>query len=702
MRQHGYRCHLDPKGPMQSPPLTPRSRARSPFSPRSIYTAALAAVALVAGVVIPVTPLGGGEAANAATTTVTLASTESTFTTTRQPRTTHAQLPYVSATSSQDRTYVKFNGAALKGKKITSAKLVLQVATSSASKPGVVVHPASASWNEKTLTHANRPADSTSRLNTSVPQARAGQQIVVPLSNLKTLSTTGSFAFRVQYSQSAVGTTYVGAGAKAPRLVVTVQDVAKTTSTTSGKTAAPAATAPATTAPKASATTAPKTTTTAKASSSVSTKKVFAHYFPPYPLSLDNKPAASDYYARNYLTVNGENGIHAAYGGLLRDRPLPVGQSSSKTWQVDNLRTEIRQAKTAGIDGFAVNLMGVSGLNWTTAQNLFVAAEKEGFSVVPMVDGSAAISKLTPAQVAASLATLYKSPAAYKEGGQYLLSSFKAEGQTPTWWKQVISLLETKYGIPISFQAVFLAASDANMKAFSSISDSFGNWGERNPRVINKLPVYDDLAEKYGKDWIEPVAPQDMRPRSGVYAEAGNTEALRAGWQKAIRDGADYVQMVTWNDYSESSQFAPSVAHGSTFLEISRYYSDWFHTGTAPKITQDKLFLTHRTQLANATSTVKQKALLPTLSGSQGDVRNTAEALVFLTAPATVEITVAGVKTTYNAPAGVSAYTAPLKAGTVQAKIVRSGAAVKTAVSPYKVVATPTVLDLQYYAVTGK
>ncbi|WP_194420395.1 endo-1,3-alpha-glucanase family glycosylhydrolase [Microbacterium abyssi] len=665
----------------------PRTHTHDPISrkPRAVHLAVLAAFALVLGVILPASPLADAAEANAATSEVTLTATESTWTTSRKPTATHEMLPYLSMTAKQDRTYLKFDGAALKGQSIVSAKLVLRVATSAATEPGVTVHAASTSWQEQTLTHENRPADSTAQLNSTTPQARAGETITVPLRDLSALSTDAPFAFRLQYSQGAVGTTYVGAGPRAPQLVLQVEggDPASVPSQPSE----PQPTKPEPTPP---------------ATSSSGDKKVLAVYFPPYPLSLDNKPTETDYYTRNYLTVDGEGGAHAAYGGLLRDRPVPVGASTSPTWQVDNLRTEIRQAKSAGIDGFFVNVMSVSGLNWETTVNLFAAGELENFDIIPMVDGTTSISRLSPAQVASSLATLYESPAAMKVGADYLLSSFKAEGPGAAWWKEIISLLETKYDVPVSFQAVFLAASDANMTAFAPFSDSFGNWGERNPRVINKLPVYDDQAEEYGKDWMEPVAPQDMRPRLGAYAEAGNTEALRAAWSKAIRDDVEYVQMVTWNDYSESTQFAPSMAHGSAYLEISRYYSDWYHTGTAPRITEDQLFLTHRVQFASAVSSVEHEPIQPSLSGSKGDVRDTAEALVFLTAPATVEITVGGSTTRFDAPAGVSAFTAPLKVGSVQAKIIRAGAAVRTADSPYEVVDTPKVQDLQYYAVTGK
>lgn len=679
----------DSKGPMNTLSNDHVRRIRTPPR-RNIVAALTATLALVFGVVIPASPMSATDTASAATNAATLLATEETWTTSRTPSKVHGQLPYVSMTAAQDRTFIKFDGSALSGKKITSAKLVLRAATTQATKPGVQVYAAPASWSEKTLTDANRPADRNVRLNTVSPQVRAGQTVTVPLKDLSTISTEGSFAFRVRYSQKNVGSTFIGTGSRAPQLVVTFDN------------GVPAPTKPSQPVKSVAKPTSSVDKPTPGAKKVFSAKKVFAHYFPPYPLSFDNKPAARDHYTRHYLTVNGEGGIHAAYGGLLRDRPLPVAPSSSSTWQVDNLRTEIRQAKTAGIDGFMVNIMSISGMNWTATMNLFTAAEKEDFSIVPMIDGTAGVSRLTPARVATSLASLYKSPAAFKIGTDYLLSSFKAEGPGVNWWKQIINLLETKHGMPVSFQAVFLSTSAANMSSFAPISDSFGNWGARSASAINKLPDYDVKAEKYGMHWMEPVAPQDMRPRSGVYAEAGNTEALRAGWSKAIRDDADYVNMVTWNDYSESTHFAPSVGHGTAFLEISRYYSDWFHNGSAPKITTDELFLTHRVQFADAVSTKQQKSVRPTLSGSAGKARDTVEALVFLTAPATVQMTVGGVTSTFKAPAGVSAFTAPLRVGTVQAQIIRDGAAVRMAESPYKVVAKPSVQDLQYYAVTGK
>src|SRR5271167_1049212 len=42
-----------------------------------------------------------------------------------------------------------------------------------------------------------------------------------------------------------------------------------------------------------------------------SAKKVFAHYFTPFPRSLDNADPKSDYYSSQYLMPEGENGKFA-------------------------------------------------------------------------------------------------------------------------------------------------------------------------------------------------------------------------------------------------------------------------------------------------------------------------------------------------------------------------------------------------------
>lgn len=112
---------------------------------------------------------------------------------------------------------------------------------------------------------------------------------------------------------------------------------------------------------------------------------MFAHYFTPYPLSLDNLPADRDYYTVNYLNPNGEGGKFAASGGLLRDRPIPR-QPLAGNYALADARTELQQAKQSGIDGFTLNLLDHDGVNWRRAQNMLTAAARTVASPSSMPD----------------------------------------------------------------------------------------------------------------------------------------------------------------------------------------------------------------------------------------------------------------------------------------------------------------------------
>jgi hypothetical protein len=202
-------------------------------------------------------------------------------------------------------------------------------------------------------------------------------------------------------------------------------------------------------------------------------------------------------------------------------------------------------------------------------------------------------------------------------------------------------------------------------------------------------------AHALGKKWMAGLAFQDARPRSGAYAEAGNTEMGRAAWSRVIADGADFVQLVSWNDYSESTSIAPSQSHGTVLLDIDHYFLDWFTYGTPPAIAGDHLFLTHRIHPYAAKTTSGIENMKPTLGGTP---RDTVEALVFLTSPADVTVTSGTTSKTVTLPAGVSAVVVPLGPGKPSARITRGSTVVKLVTSPFSVTLTPERQDMQYFA----
>jgi hypothetical protein len=75
-----------------------------------------------------------------------------------------------------------------------------------------------------------------------------------------------------------------------------------------------------------------------------SSKKVFAHYFAPFPISIDNKNASSDYYTENYLSPFGEKSKFFYGGGFLRCRPSPRAPLNASQFKMLDLQTEVRRA----------------------------------------------------------------------------------------------------------------------------------------------------------------------------------------------------------------------------------------------------------------------------------------------------------------------------------------------------------------------
>jgi hypothetical protein len=149
-----------------------------------------------------------------------------------------------------------------------------------------------------------------------------------------------------------------------------------------------------------------------------SPKRVYAHYFYPFPLSIDNVPAAQDYYNTQLLNPHGESNKWLAQGGYLRQRPLAVAVNSEPNWQLINMEREVRMAIARGITGFAVDVMSLDqATNPTSKLHLILQAAQavdRRFKIVVMPDMMAfGADAGAVVQVVASVAS---SPAAFSAG----------------------------------------------------------------------------------------------------------------------------------------------------------------------------------------------------------------------------------------------------------------------------------------------
>ena len=406
-----------------------------------------------------------------------------------------------------------------------------------------------------------------------------------------------------------------------------------------------------------------------------SSKKVTAHYFPQFPISVDNADPNSDYYARNWLLAAGENGKHVAYGGYLRDRPLGRAPISGD-WQLADATTESKWARDAGIDAFLVDT-----LSWTTANGNYVRGRKifdgaknlgdSTFKVAYMVDTDI-VSGSDSATAAARIADAYKSGAYWTIGGKLVVASYRPEGNsTPAFWQAIDTALKTTYGLP---GMVFVPCYSSNWNAhstFDSITYAMGVWTIGNTPGVNSAS-WNNTATSVGKLFMQPIAFGDSRPRSGVFDEQQGMATLRDQWLTAIANDVDWVQYRTWSDFSEGAQMIPSRNHGYGYLDVSAYYLTRWKTGAYPTIKQDALYLSHRISTWNNHNTQASQTVWQNPRNSSSNPGNDiVDVMSFLTAPGKVTVKVGSNTYTYDAPAGVFNKQLPLANGQVSATLSR-------------------------------
>ncbi len=445
--------------------------------------------------------------------------------------------------------------------------------------------------------------------------------------------------------------------------------------------------------------------------------KVFAHRMANFPLSIDNQPADQDYYTLQYLDPTGEGGIHRAYGGFIRERPgaVPVAAGSDAEIAVAHQRREVRRAVSCGLDGFICNILTIwkggvastpgeinsKGL-WTKTLLLLDAAQAEdpGFRIIPMADHDGWLSTLDAADQRTDLVWLVQQYAGHATtmrlaDGRIVVGAYlglapvaertaDATAKAAVWRGAIADLHDL--GIEV---ALIPCCQDwqAYTTAFADVAWGFTDWGDRSPAGAAGFAGAAQTAHGLGKTWMAPIGLSDVRPRALRAVESRASAAHRAAWTAARADGtpsaqADLVQVITWNDYSESSECAPSTGIQNAFAQLVAYHSLWFKQGAPPAIVRDRLVYFHRTHRRAATP---DPTAQPQLYSWQGIAVDEIELVAFLTAPATIQITSGGTTTSADVPAGLQILAAPLAEGRPAFRIRRSGTTVVSCQSLWEV-----------------
>lgn len=371
---------------------------------------------------------------------------------------------------------------------------------------------------------------------------------------------------------------------------------------------------------------------------------------------------------------------------------------------VDFYKQEIELAQRHGIDGFALNCGQWANRNdkgeWVpenytlAAERLYEAARQlnSGFKLTFSPDMN---TLGNPAKAEDMVRRFKDHPNTFRHNGRIVLSAWAGtpEGFAPTLKKLkddgidvcfVPFFYNPRYAMAMSLETVMRFLIDKpymdgvfNFGADGSIADivhSNAN-GRRATLLLDRLfmagasPAYNSA---------------NLRDGRGMFGYG-------AAWRGLIRDNADWVELVTWNDYQEDSNLMPFrwpagsekryYVRDESFLEVTGYYSAWFKTGREPRITQDKVFITHRPRGKwnrqawdeRDKKWVDVTATTWPYDQMHDDVGDGVYLDTFLTAPAKLTVELGKTSKSFEMPAGVGHVEVPIEPGVPRITLTRNG-----------------------------
>lgn len=452
-----------------------------------------------------------------------------------------------------------------------------------------------------------------------------------------------------------------------------------------------------------------------------SPRKVYAYYYEIYPSGYSDKDPGLAPYTRKLFNPSLTPADRVKAGTELLYRPLPrppmeAGLSSDEVL-IRAMEEEVRLGIQMGLDGFLLDFFALPE-SYPDVENIreynrrsfalmdAAARVDPGFKIIPAIyAGPKPPPGLPPDQdvEAAWTAAYADSPIVRKilahpqvlrtDDGRVYLSKWGTEMYSAAWWQRVVDRLAAS-GIPVAFLGQFNGLSTARLQTYSSLCYAMADWGPRTPKDYRWVEKARPLTTKV----VSPVAFQDVRTRERVYWEAGGSEAFRNMWQSAIRDGADWVFITTWSDYSEQAQ-APSTAIGFALYDLNAYYIQWFKLGTPPVIDRDVLYYFHRIQHTDTTSLRGEPWKL--VSEGNMTTRNDIELLAFLREPGELRIQAGSEIRTEMAGAGITSLKAPFPPGTALTplfSLLRNGRPVLEGRSRYAILDRLEYPNLLYHA----
>ena len=327
----------------------------------------------------------------------------------------------------------------------------------------------------------------------------------------------------------------------------------------------------------------------------------------------------------------------------------------------------------------------------------------------------------TDAQALVALVQRFASSSAQaKFNGKVLVSTFAGSdctfgtGSANGWQTSFVDVLSAA-GLDIFFvPSVF---SDISTFASTTWMDGELNWNSGWPMGGSDLTTASDVQYMNAlgnKAYMAAISPfffthfgANSWNKNWLYR--GDDWLFATRWEQVIsmRQQVKMTEILTWNDYGESSYIGPIdgalPANSGDWVNgfdhtalgpLTAYYSAAFKTGSYPQITQDKIIMWQRPHAHDAIAS-SDPAGQPT--GWQNTEDNL-YAIVMATAPGSVTLNAGSTSQTFSVQAGLSKLKIPSAPGGMGGSISRNGQTVASYTSSgFTYTTTPTLYNFNYF-----
>jgi len=260
---------------------------------------------------------------------------------------------------------------------------------------------------------------------------------------------------------------------------------------------------------------------------------------------------------------------HASWNRAKTDYPA-LGRYSSDDAEV--MRTHIRWAKAAGIDGFIVSWKRSETLDRRLASLVEIAADEE-FKLAIIYQGLDFSRHPLPVdKIRADLTWFVRQ---YATNPVFRVYERPLVIWSGTWEFSVTAVASVSKAVG---SRVLLLASERNLPGYKRLADLVDGdayyWSSVDPAIDrNHAAKLTQMgAEVHERDglWIAPAAPGfDARLIGGHrVVERAEGATLRTQLQAALGSSPDAVGLISWNEFSENSHVEPSQRHGTQALDV--------------------------------------------------------------------------------------------------------------------------------------